>query len=163
MVRDDSGRMIGHAGGAAARSADRRSSRITDPHPPGVPLDELTVAAADPALHCVVTTADRVGRLAARAPLRRLGWDRRTSVRFHIDGGVITVVADPSSASSITMQGHLRLPLAVRRRSRLAAGARLLLVAWPDSGTLVVCTMAVVEQMILAGSTAVADAARGRS
>jgi bifunctional DNA-binding transcriptional regulator/antitoxin component of YhaV-PrlF toxin-antitoxin module len=70
-------------------------------------------------------------------------------VRFDVYGDVILVAA-ASSATSITAQGHLRLPLAVRRRCRISAGTRLLVVARPDSGTLVVCTMSAVHEMVLA-------------
>ena len=79
-----------------------------------------------------------------------MGWARHTSVRFDVRGDVIVVFSATSSTSSITTQGHLRLPLAVRRRSRIDAGSRLLVVAWPESGTLAMCTPVAVEEMVLA-------------
>jgi len=62
---------------------------------------------------------------------------------------VILVVPATGGTSSITAQGHLRLPLAVRRRSRIDPGSRLLVLAWPQTGGLVICTPSAVEEMLL--------------
>ena len=143
----------GHQRGVVDLAADGWFRRSQGPNDSGLALDELTVALPEPTLRCVVTTSDRAGRLADRSPLRPLDWYRQTALRFNIHGDVILVVAGPSSAMSITAQGHLRLPLGVRRRCRIEAGTRLLVVAQPEAGTLVICTMAAVQEMVLARLT----------
>lgn len=96
-----------------------------------------------------MTTSDRAGRLADRSSVRCMGWAPHTFVSFDLRGDMIVVVPATSSPSSITTQGHLRLPVAIRRRSRINAGSRLLVVAWPRRGTLVLCTSHYVENMLL--------------
>ncbi|NJC83112.1 hypothetical protein [Planosporangium mesophilum] len=51
---------------------------------------------------------------------------------------------------AITAQGHLRLPVAVRRVCRLHDGDRLLVAACPDPGILVAYPMAELDAMVLA-------------
>lgn len=114
-----------------------------------VPVGESMAGAPEPASRCVVTTSDRAGRLADRSVVRCLGWARHTSVRFDWRRDVIVVVPATGGTSSITTQGHLRLPLAIRRRSRIDAGSRLLVLAWPQTGRLVICAPSAVEEMLL--------------
>ena len=125
-------------------ASPRRGSLVS-----GVPAGELITLAPEPAPRCVVTTSDRAGRLADRSVVRCLGWARHTSVRFDWRCDVILVVPATGGTSSITTQGHLRLPLSVRRRSRLDPGSRLLVLAWPQAGRLVICTPSAVEEMLL--------------
>lgn len=121
----------------------RRGSHVS-----GVWADELI--APVPAPRCVVTTSDRAGRLADRSVIRCLGWARHTSIRFYWWRDVILFVpATGGGALSITTQGHLRLPIAVRRRSRIDPGNRLLVLAWPQIDRLGICTPSVVEEMLL--------------
>jgi hypothetical protein len=158
--RSTAGRQaVDHRGGVNDETPGGRSR----PSLSGGPLGELIVASFGPAPRCVVTTSDRAGRLADRSLMRDMGWCRLAGVRFDVQGDVILVRADASSVSSITTQGHLRLPLAVRRRGRIDAGTRLLLVAWPETGTLAICTMAGVAGMVLARLTGSGEGAGGRS
>lgn len=150
---------VGQPRGEVDLAADGWFRRHQGPPNSGLPLDELVTVLPEPALRCIVTSSDRAGRLADRSLLRHLGWCRRTAVRFDLYGDVILVAA-ASSTTSITTQGHLRLPLGVRRRCRIEAGTRLLVAAWPDTDTLVVCTMAAVQEMVLA-RLAIADQGPG--
>jgi len=81
-----------------------------------------------------------------------MGWEQHTSVRFDLRGDVILVVA-AGDVPSITRQGHLRLPLAVRRRRRIDAGSSLVVVAWPRDGILALCSPSITGEMILARIT----------
>lgn len=150
MGRSTGRRAVDHQGGVVGRTPGGGPSPQNSPDLAVVPLAHLTVGPSGSAPRCVVTTSDRAGRLADRSLMREMGWCRQTGVRFDVQGDVILVHADMSSTSSITTQGHLRLPLAVRRRSRIDAGTRLLLVAWPETGTLAACTTARVAEMVLA-------------
>ncbi|WP_300017764.1 hypothetical protein [Pseudonocardia sp.] len=82
--------------------------------------------------------------------------------RFDVQSNAVVVVTADGSTSSITSQGHLQIPLAVRRRCRIEAGARLLIVAWTGTGTLVICTAAAVERMVLAELSVLGTRAGGR-
>jgi hypothetical protein len=142
-----SGKRVVHRRAVLDELAGRWSLR--EPHLASAPVQELIAAPSTDGLHCVVTTTDRAGRLADRSSVRSLGWARHMLVRFDFRGDVIVVVPDASSTSSITTQGHLRLPLAVRRRSRIGAGSRVLVVGWPENDSLVLCTPDVIHEMIL--------------
>jgi hypothetical protein len=76
-----------------------------------------------------LTTADKSGRLAARAILAGLGWIPGTRLAVRERDAVITARPDPDGSCQVDGRGHLTVPLPVRRRCRLAAGGRLLLMA----------------------------------
>jgi bifunctional DNA-binding transcriptional regulator/antitoxin component of YhaV-PrlF toxin-antitoxin module len=99
--------------------------------------------------HCVVTAPDRAGRIADRSPVRHMGWSSSTATGIDVRGNAVIVVTAEGCTSSITRQGHLRLPLPVRRLCRIEAGVRVLVVAWRDSGQLVICTTGAIEEMVL--------------
>ncbi|MDN5750805.1 MAG: hypothetical protein L0H64_20240 [Pseudonocardia sp.] len=82
--------------------------------------------------------------------------------RFDIQCSTMVVITAGGCTSSITNQGHLQLPLAVRRRCRIEAGERLLVVAWRETGRLVICTAAAVERMVLAELSVSGTRAGGR-
>lgn len=111
--------------------------------------EAMRIPARKPPL-CVTTTPDRAGRLADRSPLRYLGWPPQTVTRFEVQCSTMVVVTVGGCRSSITSQGHLQLPLPVRRRCRIEPGERLLVVAWTGAGRLVICTADAVEKMVLA-------------
>lgn len=142
--------------------AVRSGGSLEDPVIGQHPLAQVPTATAGEPPLCVTTTPDRAGRLADRSPLRHLGWSRQTVTRFDVQSNTMVVVTADGSTSSITSQGHLQLPLAVRRRCRIEAGARLLIVAWTDTGRLVICTAAAVEGMVLAELSVLGARAGGR-
>jgi hypothetical protein len=76
-----------------------------------------------------LTAVDRSGRIAARAILGGLGWAPGTRLAVRERAAVITVRPDPCGTCLVDGRGHLTVPLPVRRRCRLAAGGRLLLMA----------------------------------
>ena len=116
----------------------------------GVPLPAPAVAPPPPRRRSGVTPPARAGGLGPPGRAHPLGWGPHMAVTFDFQGDVIQVTAAASSATSITAQGHLRLPLAVRRRCRIDAGTRLLVMTRPDPGVLTICTMATVQEMLLA-------------
>ncbi|MFC4951085.1 hypothetical protein [Pseudonocardia sp. GCM10023141] len=122
---------------------------------------EPTAAAAGPPPRCVVTPPDRAGRIADRSLCRHMGWNQQTGIRFEVRGRFVIVTAD-GSAPAITTQGHLRVPLAIRRRCRIDAGTRLLIVAWRENGTVVICTASAVEEMLRTLSAGAGTGFRGR-
>lgn len=116
-----------------------------------LPLAELATAPTARPPFCATTTSDRAGRIADRSVIRHMGWSGpTTTLRFDIRNSTMVVVTADGGVASITGQGHLRLPLAVRRRCRIGAGARLLVVAWSETGRLAVCTAQAVSDMVLA-------------
>lgn len=132
-------------------------------HVSGMPVDELMTIAPERASRCVVTTSDRAGRVADRSVIRCMGWAPRTCVQFDFRCDVTVVFPTTSGTSSITTQGHLRLPLAVRRRSRIEAGSRLLVVGWPQTGRLVICAPSAIEEMLLDRMRGVTGSCAGKS
>jgi hypothetical protein len=97
----------------------------------------------------VVTAADARGRIADRSPLRFLGWPPGMRVAIELrDGLLILVSAGATGNHAITKQGHLCLPLAVRRVCHIEAGDRVLVAARPESSDLVVVSTAVLDVVL---------------
>jgi hypothetical protein len=106
---------------------------------------------ARPRLRSVVyglASLDRNGRLADNHLLRALGWDTSTRLDIREEGGLLLVTATGQGLFGLTGQGHLRLPAPARRRCGLDAGDRVLLVADPNAGLLVVHPPAALDAMV---------------
>jgi bifunctional DNA-binding transcriptional regulator/antitoxin component of YhaV-PrlF toxin-antitoxin module len=80
--------------------------------------------------------------------MRALGWAPGTRLDVRETGGLVLVTADRQGVFGLTRQGHLRLPVAVRRWCGLATGDRVLLAAEPGDGLLVVHPLAALDAMI---------------
>ncbi len=117
--------------------------------PPGLPIPVLPDAAHGAGTRCVVTPVDRDGRLADRSALTFLGWSAGQAVELAIEPGPV-VVARTGGSVRINPRGHLRLPLTVRRRCRIATGDRVLVVANQRRGELLVIPMAALDDMVAA-------------
>jgi len=64
------------------------------------------------------------------------------------DGLLVLVSAAATGNHAITKQGHLCLPLAVRRVCHIEAGDRVLVAARPESSDLVVVSTAVLDVVL---------------
>jgi bifunctional DNA-binding transcriptional regulator/antitoxin component of YhaV-PrlF toxin-antitoxin module len=71
---------------------------------------------------------DHRGRVTDAAVERALGWPPGTRLNVEETGGVIVVRAYERGVFTMSNQGHLRLPLPVRRWCGLDAGDQVLLV-----------------------------------
>lgn len=102
----------------------------------GAPVPELPSRSAS---HLVYGLAvlDRYGRLAERALLHALGWTRAQALDFAVVRGSVLVVPAAAARSKIGADLYFRVPVGVRRACRLEAGDRVLLVADPVAGQLV--------------------------
>ena len=89
------------------------------------------------------------GRIATGTVFEVLGWGPGTAVTVGERAGLVVVTADPGAgAIRITPQGHLRVPLAIRRWCGLDAGSRVLLVADPAGPRLVVHPAASLDALV---------------
>lgn len=114
----------------------------------GLPIARLPVLTAGSSPLYVVTVADRGGRLADRAPLRHLGWGPGTRLHIRLLDDMSLYVKPGPGADAVTPQGHLRLPLPVRRLCHIEAGTRLVVVAWTDSASLTVCRTSALDVVL---------------
>jgi hypothetical protein len=105
-----------------------------------------------------LSAVDKSGRVADRSVVRALGWEPGTRLGIREQAGIIVAAAAPGGACRVDGRGHLRLPLAARRRCRLAAGDRVLLAADCAAGVLLAHPLAALDRL-LAGARAAA--ARG--
>ncbi|WP_406071257.1 AbrB/MazE/SpoVT family DNA-binding domain-containing protein [Micromonospora sp. NBC_01638] len=93
---------------------------------------------------------DVSGRIADRTIIRALGWAPGTRLHIREGSGVIVVRLDRQGVFTVTGQGHLHLPSAVRHWCGLTAGDRVLLAANPPEGLLVVHPPAALDAMVVA-------------
>jgi hypothetical protein len=79
---------------------------------------------------------DRYGRLAERTVLRAMGWGPGQQLTLTLLAASVLATPCPGSTVRVGNDGYLRLPIGVRRACRLVAGDRMLLVAEPPAGRL---------------------------
>ncbi|HEY7274010.1 MAG TPA: AbrB/MazE/SpoVT family DNA-binding domain-containing protein [Actinoplanes sp.] len=91
---------------------------------------------------------DKSGRVADRSIVQALGWTPRSRLEIRERSGIILARAAGNGVHRIDDRGHLRLPLAVRRWCRLAAGDRLLFAADPATGVLTAHPPAVLDRLL---------------
>jgi hypothetical protein len=121
------------------------SSRSSRPLPlPSLPVRAKVALNAEYA----VVAVDAHGRISGLALMRRLGWHPGSAICFSpLPNGVGFVVKEGPGGDTVTRQGHLRVPVGLRRLFRLRAGSRMLVCARTDLGTLLAYTMHTVELM----------------
>jgi hypothetical protein len=112
-----------------------------------LPVPRLAVTRLRSTVYGLATVDDR-GRVADQAVVRVLGWGSGTRLDVHESGGLVLVRADRQGVFSVTGQGYVRLPAAVRRWCGLVSGDRVLLAADPDQGLLVVYPPVVLDAML---------------
>jgi hypothetical protein len=116
----------------------------------GLPVARLALLGRSSSTYYTVTTIDGRGRIADGSPMRRLQWPPGLPVNMTVVREAIIVVSRNDGRQAVTRQGHLRLPVEVRRACRLVAGDRLLVLASLGRGFLVVQTMSTLDGMVLA-------------
>ena len=117
----------------------------------GLPLPDLRGSRpADAAVHYALTATDRRGRLADRSSVNSMGWAPKQPVAFTAVNDTIAVrkAADPRTA--LTEEGFLRLPADLRHRCHIDVGNRLLVAAYRDVGLILICAVAVLDDLIRA-------------
>ncbi|MCY7343487.1 MAG: AbrB/MazE/SpoVT family DNA-binding domain-containing protein [Pseudonocardia sp.] len=70
--------------------------------------------------------------------LHALGWCPGRPVALSIISGSVLAVPDDVADVAVSADGHLRLPVGLRRRCGLSTGDRVLLVADPPAGRLLI-------------------------
>lgn len=91
---------------------------------------------------------DARGRAADAGVERALGWAPGTRLSIRECGGLILISPDERGVFSTTSQGHVRLPVTVRRWCGLTAGDRVLLAADQAATLLVVYPPATLHALI---------------
>jgi hypothetical protein len=95
-----------------------------------------------------LSAVDKSGRVADRGIVRVLGWMPGTRLDVREQAGIVVARAAADGAYCIDDRGHLRVPLAVRRWCRLAAGDRVLLAADRATGVLMAHPLAVLDRLL---------------
>jgi hypothetical protein len=93
---------------------------------------------------------DASGRISDRTVTSALGWSGGDRLTLTADAGVVTARRDPGGMITLPARAYIAIPSALRRRCGLRPGDRVLLAAVPGEGTLVVYSLAVVDQAIRA-------------
>jgi hypothetical protein len=134
--------------------------RRGDAHPGPRPVDvrpmPVPALSSGPLRDAVYGLAvlDRYGRLADRALLGALGWGPGQRFDLTLLAGSVLATPCPGSPVRVGNDGYLRLPVGVRRACRLVAGDRVLLVAEPAAGRLLLHPPAALDALLDAHHTA---------
>ncbi|WP_235716163.1 AbrB/MazE/SpoVT family DNA-binding domain-containing protein [Amycolatopsis sp. ATCC 39116] len=95
-----------------------------------------------------MAAVDCRGRVADRAALTALSWTPGTRVDIREAHGLLLIRRDDHGVLSVTRQGHLRLPAAVRHRCGLVPGDRVLLVTHPQLDLVIVHPPATLDDLL---------------
>jgi hypothetical protein len=95
------------------------------------------------------------GRIAAQPVLQAMGWQPGTPLAIRESAGLILITADPDGTSRVTGDGHLRISAVVRHWCGLSPSSRVLLVAEPSEGRLVVHPAASLDAIITRAHAAI--------
>ena len=112
-----------------------------------MPVAKLPDVSESTILYGFAAVDDR-GRVAAQPVAEHLGWPPGTRLAARVRAGLVLVTTDPAGPVRVTPRRHLRLPATVRHWCGLTPGARVLLVAEPDEGRLVIHPTASLDAMI---------------
>ena len=93
---------------------------------------------------------DESGRVADRAMIGALGWQRGDRLTLTAAAGVVIARRDPAGMVIMPAKPYLVIPAALRRRCGLRAGDHVLLVASPVEEILAAYSFAVVDQALRA-------------
>lgn len=97
---------------------------------------------------CAVASVDCRGRVSDRSVLRSLSWAAGQRLEIRAVEGSVMVACREDGVFSLTAQGYLRLPAAVRHWCALQPGQRVLLAAEPGHDALAVHTMPVIDALL---------------
>lgn len=97
---------------------------------------------------CGTATIDCNGRVAEAIVITALGWTPGTRLDIRVSGGLVLIIAERDAVFRMTRPGQVRLPATVRHWCGLIPGCRVLLVADPTTGLLVVHPPAALDTMI---------------
>lgn len=118
-------------------------SRLARP----LPMPSLPARNSSAALYGLAVI-DCHGRAADRVVLASLGWSPGQSLRLRVIAGSIVARPDVRGGVAVSTDGHVRLPIGLRRRCGLRTGDRVLLVADPPSGTLLLHPPPVLDELL---------------
>ena len=102
---------------------------------------------------------DQYGRVADRTVLRALAWAPGQPLVLTLIAGSVLAVAAPDGSVRVGNDGYLRLPVGLRRACHLAAGDRVLLVADPDAGRLLLHPPAALNALLAVHHAAIVEGA----
>jgi hypothetical protein len=95
-----------------------------------------------------LAVVDCRGRVADHTVVTAFGWVPGTRLDVRECGGTARPPPRRAGFFSVTKQGHLRLPASVRHCCGLVPGDRVLLVADPHRGVLIVHPPAVLDDLL---------------
>ena len=93
---------------------------------------------------------DSSGRVADRAIVSVLGWQRGDRLTFTAGAGVVIARRDPDGLVTMPAKPYLVIPAALRRRCGLRPGDRMLLAVCPGEDALAAYSFAVVDKALRA-------------
>jgi hypothetical protein len=102
---------------------------------------------------------DRYGRVADRATLSALAWGPGQALALTLTAGSVLAVVGPDPSVRVGNDGYLRLPIGVRRACGLTAGDRVLLVAEPGAGRLLLHPPAALTALLATHHAAITEGA----
>lgn len=126
--------------------AVREPPRSVKVHP--LPMVDMGALPRDVPRIYGIATVDGGGRVTDQHVIRALGWGPNERVDVTTSSGSVIVRAHADGVFTLTRKAHLQIPAVVRRWCALTAGDRVLLVAIPDLGLLIVHAVTALDLIV---------------
>ena len=130
-----------------ASTNETTSRRATRPAPPVSPLPAAGGQKANSGIYGLAKI-DHRGRVTDAAVERALGWPPGTRLNIQETNGVIVVSVDDRGVFTMSNQGHLCLPLPVRRWCGLDPGAQVFLAVGQPANRLFVYPSTTLDELL---------------
>ncbi|MEG8184231.1 hypothetical protein GZH49_37865 [Nocardia terpenica] len=105
------------------------------------PLPEVPVGE----IYCATTTVDMRGRIGDRSVITLLSWHPGQRICFRVEDHIAVVRRTADRGHTITSNGYLHLPAAIRREWEVGPGDRVLVAATPNLDALAIYSMTAVS------------------
>ncbi len=115
------------------RSIAARRRAVDEPRA-SLPVAELVAPARVSVMRYMVTTVDDSGRISDRSMIRYLGWQAAERIQVAVAVRIVIITRSSAGVERLTKQGHLRVPVGIRRRCQLIGGTRVLMAASRERG-----------------------------
>lgn len=113
-----------------------------------LPMPVLPLVASASSLLVGMAAIDHSGRLRDKVLMSALGWRPGDRHSVDVSGRMAVLRLDPAGRFVIDSRGQVFLPAALRTLFSVGTGDRVVLVAAPGSGVLIVHSVAVVAELL---------------
>lgn len=112
-------------------------------------LGVLTRLRQDSSLEYAIASIDGSGRIADIGIVNSMGWKVGDGLELALQNGGVLIQRSTNSTTALAEKRRLAVPVGIRRSCGIRTGDRVLLVAAPEFGFVLIHTMATLDAMVV--------------